>query len=284
MSFSLSLSGGGCRAAAHIGVLKALEQHKLKPIAISATSAGALIAALYCSGISVNDIEDICLELEKHGHKLIDWNIVALFCSALAVASGIKKSSLSVLKGDRFYSFLKYLFKDAHLSTAKLPLFISSVDLLSGKTLCFSKNCPNHKIANTVWQNDILLRDAVYSSCCLPSVFPPFKHGGYMLIDGGITNNLPVDFLFAADMPNIIAIDTGGLRQDAVISSLPEVIYRSISIMGERLKNCYVAGERLRIVPSLPVEADILSFDQMRTCIKAGFAATNELIPLINSF
>ena len=87
MAFSLSFSGGGCRAAAHIGVLKALIENDLKPAAVSGTSAGAIAAALYSSGYSLSEMEDICLELKKHGRKLIDWNISGLILSAIHLNS-----------------------------------------------------------------------------------------------------------------------------------------------------------------------------------------------------
>ena len=83
MSFSLSFSGGGCKAAAHAGVLKALDKYHLKPVAVSGTSAGALIAALYSIGTSPKQLENICSELEKHGNKLIDWNIISIMYSIL---------------------------------------------------------------------------------------------------------------------------------------------------------------------------------------------------------
>ena len=112
MAFSLSFSGGGCRAAAHIGVLKALIENGLRPVAVSGTSAGAIVAALYSSGYTVSEMEDICLELKKHGRKLLDWNISGLILSAVPLS--ILKSSCAsgVLHGKRLLSFLEILFED----------------------------------------------------------------------------------------------------------------------------------------------------------------------------
>ena len=284
MSFSLSLSGGGCKAAAHAGVLKALNEYHLKPVAVSGTSAGALVAALYCTGTSSVQLEDICSELEKQGHKLVDWNISYILWSAVSIAFGRKETTLAVLKGSYFYSFLKQLFGNAKISSSRLPLFISSTDLISGNTVCFSNTSFRHRLSNTILQNDISLCDAVYSSCCLPGVFPPLRSSVGLLVDGGVTNNLPVDFLFAANMPNIVAVDVGSAAADHSIDSLPEVISRSVSIMGERLKNCYVTGEKLKISPNIPQDANVLSFDKISQCFDAGYCSVSELIPLIKSF
>lgn len=284
MSFSLSFSGGGCKAAAHAGVLKALDKYHLKPVAVSGTSAGALIAALYSIGTSPKQLENICSELEKHGNKLIDWNIISIMYSAVSLALGKKETTLAILKGENFYSFLKQLFGNAKISSAKLPLFISATDLISGNTVCFSNTPLRHRLANTILQNDVSLCDAVYSSCCLPGVFPPLKNAISLLVDGGVTNNLPVDFIFAADMPNIVAVDVSSATPDNSIDSLPEVISRSVSLMGDRLKNCYVTGECLRISPNLPKDAGVLSFDKTIQCFDAGYASASELIPLIKNF
>ena len=57
-TFSLALSGGGVRGLAHAGLLKALEQYKFRLVAISGTSGGALVGALYASGIATEEIKD----------------------------------------------------------------------------------------------------------------------------------------------------------------------------------------------------------------------------------
>lgn len=67
MRFSLSLSGGGARGAAHVGVLKALEEEGLKPVALSGSSAGALVAAFYAYGISVEELEHWVYWLANNG-------------------------------------------------------------------------------------------------------------------------------------------------------------------------------------------------------------------------
>jgi len=283
MAFSLSLSGGGCRAAAHIGVIKALSEYSLAPAAVSGTSAGAIAAALYASGYSYGDLYDICLQLSKKGHKFIDWNISNLIVSVLGYPV-IRKSNLSgILKGEQLYSFLNSLFGDSSIKDISVPLFIAATDLATGNTVSFSQISPERQLPETVWLDDISLCDAVYCSCCLPGIFSPIKTPYGVLVDGGVSDNLPVDLLFAAGYPNIIAVDLSDYRPDDSINGIFETAYRSVAVMSNKLKNCYVRGERLNIKPKLPHEASVFSFDLIEECIEAGYNAAYELIPLIKS-
>lgn len=78
MRFSLSLSGGGARGAAHVGVLKALEEEGLKPAALSGTSAGAFVAALYAYGISVEELEQWVYWLARNGMWYVDVDFLGI--------------------------------------------------------------------------------------------------------------------------------------------------------------------------------------------------------------
>ena len=281
MAFSLSFSGGGCRCAAHIGVLKALSEHGLYPSAISGTSAGAIAAALFACGNPTDRLIEICRELKKHGSLLLDWNISGIITSAL-LRPFLGQSTLSgILRGKRLYSFLDMLFGDASFEDLKLPLFVAATDLVSGNTISFSQIKPIYRLTDTVWISNALLKDAVYSSCCLPSVFTPLKTPFGFVVDGGVTDNLPVDLLFAAGFPNIVAVDLSDTSPDVDINGLFEIAYRSVSVMGSRLQKCCVRGERLNIKPKLPPGAGVFSFDMLEQCIEAGYSSAIELIPII---
>ncbi len=251
------------------------------PCAVSGTSAGSIVAALFASGHSPDQLLEICRELKEHGGKLLDWNISGLFCSALFCPSFKSGCLLGVLRGKRLYAFLDTLFEDIHITELSVPLFITATDLLSGNTVSFSQIKPKRPLTETIWIDDIFLKDAVYCSCCLPAIFTPLKTPYGLLVDGGVSDNLPVDLLFAADAPNIIAVDLSDPRPDDSINGLFEAAHRSITIMSSKLQKCCVRGERLNIKPKLPPQAGVFSFDLMEQCIDAGYNAASELIPLI---
>ena len=67
MGYGLALAGGGTRGAAHVGVLKALDEAGLRPEAVAGASAGGIVAGLFASGMPVARMEQAVLHLEKHG-------------------------------------------------------------------------------------------------------------------------------------------------------------------------------------------------------------------------
>ncbi|MDH5602425.1 MAG: patatin-like phospholipase family protein, partial [Cyclobacteriaceae bacterium] len=104
MKIGLALSGGGARGIAHLGVLKALEEKKIKPSIISGTSAGALTGALYAYGYSPDELFDI----------IAKTRIITAMRPSLSVKGLLKPETLGdILK--------KYIEKD-DFSSLKIPL------------------------------------------------------------------------------------------------------------------------------------------------------------------
>lgn len=282
MPFSLSFSGGGCRGAAHIGVLLALHEAALYPCAVSGTSAGAIAAGFYAAGYSAEALLLLCQKLKKNGEKLIDVDILGIlkFAKNIALRQSIGISGL--LKGEKFRKMLAQLLGELKISDIPLPLCIAAVDLSTGETVSFSQKRPHSPLKSTRWQSDILLRDAIYSSCCLPTVFTPQKlFADSLIVDGGVADNLPVDLLHAISAPNIIAVDISQDYTPICSDNLFEIAHHSLSVMSNRLEECYVRGERLLIKPKLPEKAGVFTFSLIEDCIEAGYAAAKELIPII---
>lgn len=103
----------------------------------------------------------------------------------------------------------------------------------------------------------------------------------YQLVDGGVTNNLPVDLLAAADEKRIIAVDLGDDYKKPANNSIFEVSLHSFSIMSRDLKDCLSQKELLLLKPSLPDEAGLLTFEYMTDCMEAGYQYTKKMIPRI---
>ncbi len=154
------LSGGGARGAAHLGVLKALDEVGVKVSAISGVSAGAVIGALYAAGISPEKILEELKEQSYFGIKDLLWMKNGLFTMA-----SLRKRLAELIGNDDF----------GHL---KIPLFINATDILTGTGVTFSEGP---------------LFDAVLGSASVPVVFEPVVYKDYRLLDGGILNNLPIE-------------------------------------------------------------------------------------------
>ena len=162
MEFSLGmvLSGGGSRGLAHIGVLKALSEEGIEPDCFSATSSGAIVAALYSAGYS----PDKMLEFfeTKHPYRI----------SKLALRKPGFFDTDKVVA-----DFLQY-FPENSFEALNKKLFITATDLVEGRLEIFSSG---------------RLIPAILASSSAPMIFTPVEFDGHWYSDGGIVDNFPVD-------------------------------------------------------------------------------------------
>ena len=161
----IALSGGGARAVAHIGVLQALNEHGIFLEHVSGSSAGSIIAALYCFGYTPMEILDLSHEKEF-------LNIFKL---------GIFNKGVTEL------TFLKrFLEVHIHIPGHENPrnrLHVCVSNINSGKFEIASEG------------NFII---PLMASCALPLLFKPIVLNGNTYVDGGLLNNLPIEPLMAS--------------------------------------------------------------------------------------
>ncbi|WP_299535565.1 patatin-like phospholipase family protein [Ulvibacterium sp.] len=153
----LTLSGGGARGYAHIGVLKALEEAQMFPKIVSGTSMGAIIGALIANGYSASDIGAMAKN-RRHGkifHIRGVWDGISSH-----------KHVKTILE-----ALLPTKFEDL-----KLPIYVSTTNLDRAQHEVFSKGN---------------LIDAILASISIPLVFKPIFINGYRYADGGLVKNLP---------------------------------------------------------------------------------------------
>ncbi len=164
-NYGIVLSGGGVRGIAHLGVLKALEEHGIYPRYIAGASAGAIVGAFYAAGHSLEEI----LYFFK-STSMFSWQ-------------NYTYRKPGILDTDKFESlFASYLPNDNFSSLTK-TLFISATDIEKGK--------------NVIWQEGSLVRK-VLASAAFPMVLSPVRIAGTYYADGAITNNFPVEPLLGA--------------------------------------------------------------------------------------
>lgn len=204
----LVLSGGGARGLAHIGVIRALEEHDIKIHAIAGTSMGAVIGGLYASGRSVDEIESIALSMDW-GATLDDVpprdrmsfrrkrdTRLNLVRARAALEHGIFKLPKGVVQGQKLQIALQEQFLHVSDTTDfdKLDIKFRAVasDLATGQAYVFRGGS---------------LATAIRASMSIPGIFAPVEIDGKMLADGGIANNLPVDVIKAMGVDYVIAVD-----------------------------------------------------------------------------
>ncbi len=195
MKVDLALSGGASRGIAHIGVIKALEELGFEISAVSGVSAGALVGAFYCDGYTPEEMLRVV--------KSKDW--------LRYLRPTVPRLGLISLRDAEKY--LRNMLSTDSIEGLKKRLFIGAVDLKSGKTLYFGSGG---------------LFSILLGSCALPGIFEPVKYRSYLLVDGGITNNLPVEpllgmegLLVGVDVnPNALLEKVGNIFQVLVRSFL----------------------------------------------------------------
>jgi NTE family protein len=174
----LALGGGGAKGVAHIGVLKALEDAKVKPDYIAGTSVGAMVAAMYAFNISIDTIVSIARNL------------------TLAQITTFKLSKTGFFTADPLKEILVEYLGEANIEDASIPLAIVATDLKTGEEVIFTKGS---------------LADAVCASASIPGVYIPMKMGERTLVDGGIVQSVPVGAVKEMGAGIIIASQLGGV-------------------------------------------------------------------------
>lgn len=172
----MAFGGGGTRGAAHVGVLKVLDLHGFKVKAAAGTSIGGLIGAIYLSGITPDKIVEGLQELSER--KLFNR----------------KNSDLPSLLGlEGVENFISEILGDLKFEDLAVPFAVTAVDLISGDDLIISEG---------------RLDDAIMATIAVPGVFPAKKIGEMLLIDGGMTNPVPVDVVkkFIPNLPVVASV------------------------------------------------------------------------------
>jgi NTE family protein len=159
-SLTVALGGGGSRGAAHIGVLRVLEREGFHIAGIAGSSIGGLIAAVYAAGNSPDEIEEKLAGLQD-GRLLKHPPRVPNALMGLDGVAAVLRSEI----GDKTFDDLE------------IPLALTALDVVTGQ--------------------EIILRsgsvvDAVLATIAIPGVFPSFKLDDYELVDGGMSNPVPV--------------------------------------------------------------------------------------------
>jgi NTE family protein len=175
MEITLALGGGGARGAAHIGVLRVLEHEGFRVRAVAGTSIGAIVGALYASGQSADQLENLFCTVDQS--KLFGWPL----------------SDGPGLLGVRpIADFLRVSLNDARFSNLKIPCAAVAVDLNSNREIILQEGN---------------VADALLGSMAIPGIFPPKEFNQYRLIDGGVLDPIPVRAAraLAPDLP-VVAV------------------------------------------------------------------------------
>lgn len=168
----LALSGGGTRGLAHVGVLKAFAEERIRIDCIAGTSAGSLIGAMYANGISCERMVEEAKTVKRKD----------LLNSKLVIGSN----------SSNIKSIADRLLDGATFERLDIPFSAVAVDIASG---------------NEVVLNSGDIATAVSASCAVPALFTPVKMDDMLLVDGGLLNNMPADVCRRMGADVVIGVD-----------------------------------------------------------------------------
>ncbi len=177
MKTGIALGGGGAKGLAHIGVLKALQEHGIVPDMVAGTSIGALVGALYL-------LQGDILEVEAYARSFENSNLYPHLVP--------RPSSSGMISEKRIQAFLHGLFGARRIENLERPFFCPAVDIRSGREMMFARGS--------------LLR-AVRASISVPVIFKPVRLRDRYLVDGGLLNPVPVDVLKNRGADLVIAVN-----------------------------------------------------------------------------
>lgn len=264
-SVGLVLSGGGARAYAHIGAVRALREAKIPIDFVGGTSMGGIIAANVALGWDDKQMDHNIRDAFVRSNPVDDYMIPVV----------------ALTKGDKVRRRLKKYYKDVHIEDMPLPFYCVSTNLSTGKSEIHKEG---------------LLREALSASIALPGILPPVVINDQVHVDGAVLNNFPVNVMQNFHRGPVLGVDVSrvhGLAADEFVDppsfiqwvtehgfrSAPPIVHllmRSATLPTSDLSVRRREADIL-IVPEMG-NIDIRDWKDFDTTVETGYRATIKAI------
>lgn len=275
----LCFSGGGIKAASHIGALKAFEEERMKFDCVSGASSGSIIATMYALGYSSDEMWEM---FKKYAPKIkyFQWRNVlkligGLICQRKIVIDGLNS-------GKVVENIIKEICSKngiSNINQIEMPLLIPMVDLKDGTVyIASSKEMRMTLSDNTKYISDIPIGTAVRASCSFPVVFSPCTYKELQLIDGGTRENLPWKELKQIGAEEVYGIAFNAIyKEDDCCSNLVEVAARALELQGRELSTYEKTGIDKLITINLK-KVSLLDNENIEELYKIGYEQAKKQI------
>ncbi len=281
MKIGLALSGGGAKGAAHIGVLQALKEENIKIESISGTSSGSIVASLYVAGYTPYEILDI---FKNNCKKVTSFNLkfpIKLMSDLINPNSRIS----GIVNSNNLKNALNMFFSNKNvfnISCLKMPIMIVAADANSGRSIYFTNKVIKdyEKIKDkSIYMYNSDITTAIMSSCAFPGFFEPLMYKNYMMIDGGLKENIPTKALKLIDDENkILSVSfindpIRNVKDGSIISLLS----KCFEIMGNDMSQESINLSDYNLNINLP-NVNLLDCNNMIDIANAGYYTAKENI------
>jgi NTE family protein len=260
----IALGAGGAKGLAHIPMLETLDELGIKPHCIAGSSFGAVIGALYASGLSGRKIREfisglIISENERWPEALLRKDVLKWIDF---IDPEIGKGGL--IGSDSFIHYLYKALNSTRLEELSIPLKIVAADLWKREQIVLDSGD---------------LPSAIKASMALPGLFSPVLLNGRLLVDGGTINPVPYDLLLD-ECDVVVAIDVMGRSSYSAITtpSFFETIFNSIHVLQQGIVNEKLQRHRphIYIKPDI-VDVRVLDFFEAETIYRQAEPAREQL-------
>lgn len=215
---ALALGGGGAKGFAHIGVIKVLESHGIKPKIVTGTSAGSFVGSLYASGKSPYQLQHIALTFKESD------------------ISDLTLNRQGFIAGQKLQDFVNQHV--ANKPIEKFPIRFAAV----------ATRLDNGRKADFIKGN---AGQAVRASCSIPNVFVPATIGGTQYVDGGLVSPIPVQTAKAMGADLVIAVDISARPTGNQPVNMWGLLDQTLNIMGQQSINQELAQANIVIQPKV---------------------------------
>lgn len=276
----LVLSGGGAKGFAHIGVIKVLENAGVKIDYIGGTSVGSVIGALYASGYNAAQLDSIFRDTDfnnlitdyipRSSKNFYEKRNDELYAFSLPVNNFKVGIPLSLSKGMFNYNLINRLTKHVReihdFNKLPIPFLCMATDIETGQQVVLDKG---------------YLAKALIASSAFPSIFAPVELDGKLLVDGGVSNNFPVDEIRKLGADIIIGVDVQDEIKDRNnLNDATKILVQINNLqMIEKMKANKAATD-IYIKPEVN-QYGIISFDAIEEIINRGEKAANDQLDKI---
>lgn len=249
LKIALVLGGGAARGFAHIGVIKALEAQGIVPDIVVGTSAGSVVGALYASGMSGFELQNVALKMEED--MVADWTL----------------PNRGVLKGEALQDFINQKVKNLTIQKLPKPLGVVATDLQSGERVLFRRGDTGI---------------AVRASSAVPGVFQPVEIGGRDYVDGGLTSPVPAQSARTMGADFVIAVDISNVSRRDKLTGTLDVLLQTFAIMGHTISRHELEDADVVIRPKTSAVSST-DFEGRHLAILEGEVAAAAIMPALKA-
>ena len=253
-TIALALSGGAARGMAHVGVLRALKEHKIPVDYVAGTSAGSIVGGAFAAGMSIDDIDALGRGLR--------WRDIGR----------VTMSRLGFQSNERLEQFVRERLPRSRFEELPIPLAVVATDLKTGGAV--------------VMRDEGDVPFAIRASCAIPGWYVPvLDKEGRQLVDGGLVAVVPVSVARSMGADIVIAVDVnfeGATFLGSSSTSIVGVVLQSMLVVQKTASHYQLKSADFVISPRV----GHIRWDEMGRAaelIAAGYKAGSECIPALQA-